>query len=108
MLFRCHKSKQIMLLWRNEMTRQFKGVVKLTSRKEMVTIILAVQIVNEKVRINNSISKKKTQEKTKWLANYLFFISMKIIVRKQILLVTNMCYNAQPVIIVYPQPNTFI
>ena len=32
--------------------------------KKMVTIILAVQIGNENVQINNSSSKEKTQEKT--------------------------------------------
>ena len=52
--------------------RQFKGVVKLTSQKEMVIIILAVQIGNENVQINNSTSKKKFQGRTKWITNYLF------------------------------------
>ena len=62
--------------------RQFKGVVKLTSQKEMAIIILAVQIGNENVQINNSTSKKKFQGRTKWITNYLFFISKKFIVRK--------------------------
>ena len=62
--------------------RQFKGVAKLTSQKEMVIIILAVQIGNENVQINNSTSKKKFQGRTKWITNHLFFISKKFIVRK--------------------------
>ena len=40
--------------------------------------------------------------------NYLFFISKKIVARKQILQVTNMCYDARPIFILYLQPNRSI
>ena len=38
--------------------------------------------------------------------NDLFFISENIIAREQNLQVTNMCYDARPIIIFYPQPNS--
>ena len=39
--------------------RQFKDVVNITSWEKMATIILAVQIINENVQINNSRGKEK-------------------------------------------------
>ena len=97
-----------MLLWRNKMTTDNSRALSNLSQKKMATIILAVQIGNENGQINNSASKKKIQEKTIWLANYLFFISKKIIARKQILQVINMCYDAQPIFTIYPLPNRFV
>ena len=35
--------------------------------------------------------------------NYVFFISKKIFSKKQILQVIDMCYDARPIFIVFPQ-----
>ena len=44
---------------------------------KMVTIILAVQIGNMNVHSNNSTSKGKVQEKTKWL-EIIYFSSLRM------------------------------
>ena len=36
--------------------------------------------------------------------NYVLIIFKKIIVKKQILQVTNMCHDAGPIFIIFPQP----
>ena len=69
----------------------------------MTTIVSATQIGNENARSNNSASKEKIQEKTQMATTSLFFTAKNIIVRKQILQLISMFYDARSIFTFYAQ-----